>query len=83
LPKLENLLPDYDKAVVNARGRNKEMVAIKKALKAEIIALLTELDSYITGIANEDEALLVSSGFDISGQTQEQPMPGIQKLDVE
>jgi hypothetical protein len=83
LAKLEKLLPDYDQSVVNARGRDKEMVAIKKALKAEIIALLTELDSFITTFANGDETLLVTSGFDISGQSTVQPMPAIPKLDVE
>jgi hypothetical protein len=83
LAKLEKILPDYDQSVVNARGRDKEMVAIKKALKVEIIALLTELDSYITAIGNGDEAMLLSSGFAISGQSTVQPMPGIVKLDVE
>src|SRR5687768_244828 len=83
LAKLEKLLPDYDTAVVNARGRDKEMVAIKKALKAEIIALLTELDSFVSTLADGDETLLVTSGFGISGQSTVQPMPAILKLDVE
>lgn len=83
LAKLESKVVEYDKAVVNARGREKEMVAIKKALKLEIIALLTELDVYVTNTCNGDEAMLLSSGFAISGQVTAQPMPGIPKLEVE
>ncbi|MCS3802192.1 fibronectin type III domain-containing protein [Niastella sp. OAS944] len=82
LDKLEKLIPEYDIAVVNARGRDKEMVSIKKALKAEIIGLLKELDSFITTIADGDETLLLTSGFGISGQSTAQPMPDIVKLDV-
>jgi hypothetical protein len=83
LAKLEEKVPAYDASLVNARGRDKEMVAIKKGLKAEIVALLTELDSYVTLISNGDEAILLSSGFDISGQAGVQSMPEIPKLFVE
>lgn len=83
LGKLEEKLPLYDASLVNARGRDKEAIAIKKGLKAEIVALLTELDSYVTITSNGDEAMLLSSGFDISGQTAVQSMPDIPKLFVE
>lgn len=83
LAKLEEKVPLYEASLVNARGRDKEMVAIKKALKVEITALLNELDSYVTLISNGDEAMLLSSGFDISGLTSEKPMPDIPKLFVE
>ncbi len=48
LGKLAELHPKYHDSVVNARKRDKEMVAIKKAMKAEVVALLTELDAYVT-----------------------------------
>jgi hypothetical protein len=83
LAKLKKLVPEYDESVVNAKGRDKEMVAIKKAKKKEVVALLSELDSYVTLTCNGDEALLLNSGFDITGQTEEQPMAPIQKLEVE
>ncbi|MCS3800777.1 fibronectin type III domain-containing protein [Niastella sp. OAS944] len=83
LSKLEEKLPAYDASLVNARGRDKEMVAIKKGLKAEIAALLTELDSYVTLSGNGDEAMLLSSGFDILGQADVKSMPDIPKLFVE
>ena len=83
LAKLKKLVPGYDESVVNAKGRDKEMVAIKKAKKKEVVALLSELDSDVTVTCNGDEALLLNSGFDITGQTEEQPMAAIQKLEVE
>jgi len=84
LAKLKKLSPEYDDAVTNAKGRDKEMVAIKKAKKAAAISLLTEVASYVTLVCNGNEALLLNSGFEISGQTQDpQAMPAIQKLFVE
>lgn len=84
LAKLRKLSPEYDDSVVNAKGRNKEMIAIKKARKAAAIALLTEIASYVTLICNGDEALLLNSGFEISGLSgTKQPMSAIQKLIVE
>jgi len=83
LAKLKKLVPEYDASLVNARGRDKEMVAIKKAKKKEAVALLIELDSYVTGVCNGDEAMLLSSGFDITGQTTVQPMAAIEKLVVD
>lgn len=83
LAKLKALSPGYDNAVVNARGREKEMVAIKKGLKAEAVVLLTVLANYVTTKCNGDEAMLLSSGFDISGQSEQQSMSAIAKLQVE
>ena len=84
LATLEKLLPEYDGSLTNAKGRDKEMVAIKKAKKAAIVVLLTEVASYVTLTCNGDETLLLNSGFDITGQSKEkQPLPAIQKLIVE
>jgi hypothetical protein len=83
LATLKQLLPDYHNAVAIARGRDKEMVAIKRAKKAEVIVLLTELAAYVTLTCNGDETLLLNSGFEISGQNREQQVPVIQKLVVE
>jgi hypothetical protein len=84
LTALEKLLPEYDSSLTNAKGRDREMVAIKKAKKRAMVALLTEVASYVTLICNGDETLLLNSGFSIVGQSKEQqPMPAIQKLIVE
>lgn len=84
LATLEKLLPEYDGSLTNAKGRDREMVAIKKAKKAAMVTLLTEVASYVTLICNGDETLLLNSGFNITGQTKEQQsMQAIQKLIVE
>jgi hypothetical protein len=83
LAKLKKLVPEYNDSVTNSKGRDKEMIAIKKARKKQVVALLSELDSYVTLTCNGDEAMLLSSGFDISGQTDSQQMPAIQKLEIE
>lgn len=83
LDTLEKLLPEYHDSVVNAKGRDREMVSNKKAKKAAVIALLTELANYVTLICNGNETLLLSSGFDITGGSIQQPMSAIQKLEVE
>jgi hypothetical protein len=83
LAELEKLLPEYDTAVISARGREKEKIAIKKAKKAAVVALLSEVAAYINLTCNGDEALLLSSGFDISGPNGTSSLPGIQKLEVE
>jgi hypothetical protein len=83
LAKLKKLVPEYGASLAQAIGRDKEMVAIKKAKKAEVVSLLIELDSYVTGVCNGEEALLLNSGFDIAGQTEEQLMAVIEKLIIE
>jgi hypothetical protein len=83
LATLKQLLPEYHNAVANAKGRDKEMVAIKRAKKMAVVTLLTELASYVSLTCNGDEALLLNSGFEISGQYREQQVPVIQKLVVE
>jgi hypothetical protein len=83
LATLKQLLPGYHNAVANAKGRDKEMVAIKRAKKAEVIALLTELAAYVTLTCDGNEALLLNSGFHISGENGEQRVLAIQKLVVE
>ena len=84
LASLEKMLPEYDNSLTNAKGRDKEMVSIKKARKKAMVALLIEVASYVTLTCNGDETMLLNSGFDIVGQSKEQPpMPAIQKLIVE
>jgi len=83
LATLKQLLPEYHNAVANAKGRDKEMVAVKRAKKAAVVTLLTELAAYVTLTCNGDEALLLNSGFEISGENGEKRVPVIQKLLVE
>ena len=83
LAAIKKLLPEYQTAVANAKGRNTVMVSIKRDKKVELIALLLKLAGYVTLTCNGDRTMLLSSGFPISGEKVEQPMPVIQKLEVE
>jgi len=78
LGKLKQVIPDLDSALVNARGGDKEMIAIKNDKKDEALALLTELADYVTKICKGDLLLLLSSGFDISTDG-----PGILPVSIE
>jgi len=84
LATLEKLLPEYDSSLTNAKGRDREMVSVKKARKKAMVALLTEVASYVALTCKGDEALLLNSGFTILGTNREQKvLPAIQKLFVE
>ena len=80
---LKKLLPDFQTSVVNAKGREKELIAIKNSNKAKLVALLTELADYVTIACNGDRAKLLSSGFDITGDRSNKREPFIEKLLVE
>jgi len=83
LAELKKLLPEYHIAVVDAKGRDKVKVSIKKDMKKQVVALLLKLAAYVTATAKGDRTILLSSGFPISGETREQPGSVIQKLEVE
>ena len=83
LELIKKLLPDLQASVNKAKGRDMEMVAIKNNKRAALIVLLTELADYVTLTCNGDRALLLSSGFEISGEKSDQPQAVIEKLEVE
>lgn len=65
LGKLKVVIPDLHQALVNARGGDKEMIAIKNKTKDEVLALLTDLSEYVTKICKGELTPLLSSGFEI------------------
>lgn len=83
LAQAKKLLPEYQNAVADAKGRDAVKVSNKKDRKAELVTLLTVIAAYVTRICNGDRTMLLSSGFAISGEKVDEPMPVIQKLDVE
>jgi hypothetical protein len=83
LPATKKLLPELQSAVSNAKGRDMEFVCFKNNKKADLIALLTELDEYVTTTCKENRLMLLSSGFAISGDRSDQPAPVIQQLEAE
>jgi hypothetical protein len=83
LGKLGNLLPVYTNSQANAKGRDIEAVNLKNEQKALTISYLAVLAEYVTGICNGDRGMLLSSGFQISGDKSYQAEPEIQQLEVE
>jgi len=83
LATIKRLLPEYQAAVANAKGRNTVMVSLKKDRKTQLLAELIKLGDYVTLTCNGDRTMLLSSGFPVSGEKNQQPMPVIQELVVE
>jgi hypothetical protein len=83
LAAMKKLLPELQSAVSKSKGRDMEVVTLKNNLKADLVALLTELAEYVTFICKEDRLKLLSSGFLISGEGTQEPAPVIQQLEVQ
>jgi hypothetical protein len=83
LAALKKIVPEYQNALVNALGRDKEMGAIKDQKKAIVLNLLTELSWYVMATCKGDKALLLSSGFDVTGEVRSPSAPAIEKLEVD
>jgi hypothetical protein len=83
LAELEKVLPELEEALVKAKSRDKEWVAIKNNKKAIAIALLDELAAYVTATCKGDLALILSSGFDATDVTSAPPATAIEIVDVQ
>ena len=83
LEEMRVLLPNYQKAVADAKTRSKVSVSRKKDLKKQMVGLLTVLAAYVTRKCNGDRTMLLTSGFPISGEKGERPLAAIEKLEVE
>src|SRR5688572_25539912 len=62
LAELEKQLPELEVALVNAKSRDKEWVAIKNNRKALVLALLEEVADYVIASSKGDRAVILSSG---------------------
>jgi len=83
LEALKKVLPEYEAALVNAMGRDKEWGAIKNDKKAIVLNLLADLSWYVMATCKGDKVLLLSSGFDITGEVRSPLTPAIEKLEVD
>jgi hypothetical protein len=83
LATITTKLPAFQVSLVKAKSRDKEMVAIKNQLKAEIMALLEELAEYVTLVCNDNRALILSSGFDVTEEQTGSKTPSIELIEVE
>ena len=83
LAELEKALPEFEVALVNAKSRDKEWVAIKNNKKARILALLEEVADYVIATCKGDRALILNSGFDVTDEQTGSTKPSIETLEVE
>jgi hypothetical protein len=81
--ELEKLLPELEVALVKAKSRDMEWVAIKNAKTATALELLEELAEYVDNISNDDRAIILSSGFDVTDEQAARPATAIEMLEVE
>jgi hypothetical protein len=82
LTELEKLLPELEAALVRAKSRDKEWVAIKNSRKTTALELLEELALYVTATSNDDRATILSSGFDVTDEQNARPVTAIEALEV-
>ncbi|HEY8898721.1 MAG TPA: fibronectin type III domain-containing protein [Niastella sp.] len=83
LDELEKVAPQLETALVKAKSRDKEWVAIKNNEKAIALALLTQLAQYILEASKGDRALILSSGFEAVEEQTGKTKPSIESLEVE
>ena len=83
LAAITTKLPAFQVSLVKAKSRDKEMVAIKNQLKAEIMALLEELAEYVTVVCDGNRALILGSGFDVTEEQTVSKTPSIELIEVE
>ncbi|WP_205510091.1 hypothetical protein [Longitalea arenae] len=77
------LLPEFQKSVSNAKGRDMEVINLKNEQKAALVTLLVTLDKYVTVTSDGDRGKLLSSGFPVAGDRYYQAEPVILQLEVE
>ena len=65
---VEILLGRYSGSLSDAGKRDREKIAIKDNVKAELRLMLADLARYVTQIARGDRAILLSSGFELNVQ---------------
>src|SRR5262245_46539576 len=82
LAELKKVTPENIDSLVKAKSRDKEMVAVKINKKASVLELLDDLAIYVLATCNDDQALILSSGFDATDELKSSPKPAIEVLEV-
>jgi hypothetical protein len=84
LAELKKVLPEFYQARVNAGSRDRVMVSTKDDLKKIVLTLLEELADYVTATCKGNRTMMLSSGFDVTGETgNSNTLPAtIEKLEV-
>ena len=82
LGDLEKILPEYQQVNNKANAGDEAMRFTKKAIRAKVITLLTELADYVTLTCNGDPAKLVTSGFELAKPRGTKAMGAIKELNI-
>jgi hypothetical protein len=84
LAELKKVLPEFYQARVNAGSRDRVMVSTKDDLKKIVLTLLEELADYVTATCKGNRTMMLSSGFDVTGEVgNSNTLPAtIEKLEV-
>lgn len=80
--ELKKILPGYGSVIASAKTRDLVAVSLKKDLKVKVVGYMTEIDAYVTEKCKGDRTMLLTSGFYISGEKNEKPVPAIDQLQV-
>lgn len=78
LSDLAKLLDTFDKSVAAAMDGGASLTAAKNAAREELLTALRKLAAYVQIVADQDEALVLASGFSVAKQGRTQST----KLDV-
>jgi hypothetical protein len=65
----------YSLSLTGARKGTRSEISIKKQKRAELIAVLNRLATYVNFIANGDRSILQTSGFDVNSENE--PFPSL------
>lgn len=71
---------DYSAALVAAKNGGKTEVAVKDQKRAALESLLITLAAYVTMVAKNDRAIMISSGFDLVKERE--PLPPLEKPEI-
>jgi hypothetical protein len=82
LAELKKILPEFQAAIVKARGRDKEMVSIKNDKKTIVESLLELLVDYVTVTCKGDKSQMLSSGFDVIENNGSSLSTSVETLEV-
>jgi hypothetical protein len=81
--KLEEKCNNFRGAISTAGRKDRTLSSAKNDIKTELVSILDELADYVTTTCNGDKTMLLSSGFDITGDKDlTQALPPIEKLVV-
>lgn len=68
LPAVLDAMNNYSDSLTASQKRGRDAVAVKNEARDSLTALLVQLASYVTNVANGDRTLLISSGFDLAAE---------------